>query len=259
MTNVGTRMVTAALAAFALWALLFLVAGLFGFGGKVGVHPDDPSAIKPLPSLELSEAESKLQDIDAYAAVADRPLFNHDRKPLPEQNVASNQPPPPPPPQPLEVELTSVLLVNKQKIAIVQNKKDRKSQSVHVGKSLTGDLSSWKLVELKGREAVFEGPNGKETLELRVFNGKGGKPPTAMPKRPAPQPKPTGNVPAPAVAAQPPPPPPPSKGIEQKQEPAPAQPMTPEERAELIRQRIAERRRQMREEAERANQEQNGE
>lgn len=255
MTNVGTRMVTAALAAFALWALIFLAGGLFGFGGKVGVHPDDPSAMKPLPNLELSEAESKLQDIDTYAAVADRPLFNHDRKPLPDQASSSSQAPPPPPPQPLEVELTSVLLVNKQQIAIVQGKKDRKSQSVHVGKSLAGDLSSWKLVELKSREAVFEGPDGKETLELRVFNGKGGKPPTAMPRKPAPQPqKPTNQQPS-AVAAQPPPAP--SKGTEQKQEPA--QPMTPEERAELIRQRIAERRRQMREEAERANQEQNGE
>ncbi|KLD69107.1 general secretion pathway protein GspN, partial [Xanthomonas pisi DSM 18956] len=70
-------------------------------------------------------------------------------------------------------------------------------------------VKGWRLLALQPRSATIEGPGGTQTLELHVFNGQGGQPPTAnaaargaagagppLPSPPAPPPP------------QPPPPPP---------------------------------------------------
>lgn len=231
----------------ALWALLFLVAAVAGLGGRFRLHPDDPSQVPALPRIDLSQARSPLETLDAYAQIGQRPLFNPDRRPAPPadgSNASADAAAPPPPPTPLDVTLTSVVMTGAVKIAIVTDNKSGNSQSVKVGDMLSGDSSDWKLVELAPRKAVFEGPQGRSEADLRVFDGSGGQAPT-----------PTAVAVAPdqskAQRAAPPPPdpagnaaPPPQPEGEQ---------MTPEQRSEMIRKRIEERRRQMREEAERTN------
>ena len=145
------------------------------------------------------------------------------------------QPDAAPPPAPLDVVLTSVVMSGEFKVAIVLDNKAQRTQSVRLGSSLEGDQAGWKLVELAARKAVFEGPTGRSELDLRVFDGTGGQAPTALA--------------APAVAAAP------DDATKPEAAPAEGEAQTPESRAELIRKRIEERRRQMREEAERANKE----
>ena len=122
-----------------------------------------------------------------------------------------------------------------------------RSQTVSVGAALEGDQSAWRLTELEPRRAVFEGPGGRSTMDLRVFDGQGGEPPTPIGQAGAPR---GGNEPQAAAEA----------AGENKPDEAVRQgnpdgslPESAEARAEQIRRRIEERRRQMREEAERRN------
>src|SRR5690606_18442831 len=48
-----------------------------------------------------------------------------------------------------------------------------------VGESPAG-AQGWQLSSISPRGAVFDGPEGQRTLELRVFDGTGGEAPTAM-------------------------------------------------------------------------------
>jgi len=240
------RLPTLLLGAVALWSLLVLVAVYSGLGGRYSLHPDDPGQVPPLPEVDLSRAQNPLEPLASYAVVGERPLFNADRRPIPPDTPPPNPGDAAPPPAPLDVFLTSVILKGDVQIAIVQDKKTNKSQSVRVGNALAGDLAGWKLIELGPRKAVFEGPTGRTEADLRVFDGTGGEPPTAVaaPAAVAGDPNAKNPEAASAAAANP--------AAGQAQE----NPQTPEARAELIRRRIEERRRQMREEAARANQQQ---
>lgn len=246
------RLPTLLLGAFALWSLLVLVTVYAGLGGRYSLHPDDPSQVPPLPQVDLSRAQNPLQPLPEYAVVGERPLFNADRRPLPPPENPDAAPAEAAPPAPLDVVLTSVVMSGDIRIAIVQDKKTNKSQSVRVGNALAGDQAGWKLIELGPRKAVFEGPAGRTEAELRVFDGTGGEPPTAIAAPPAPVSADPATAAAQAQQAQADPNNPAAAPAAQDN------PQTPEARAELIRRRIEERRRQMREEAERANKQSGG-
>ena len=220
----------ALLAAFALWALGLLVLGLGGLGGRVGPHPPNAALAPPVPQVQLVELAPRLGPIGDYAEVGQRPLLNADRRPAAVAAAADG-----PSEAPLEATLTSVLIAGDTRLAIVQNKDDPVARRVRVGDVLEG--TAWRLVELQPRRALFEGPSGQHTLELRVFDGTG----APMPAAPAPAP----------VAATPRPTPPPPEVAT----PAPALPalpatldgeepveMTPEQQVEAIRRRIEARR-----------------
>jgi general secretion pathway protein N len=243
MAGASQRLPTLLLATVAFWSLLALVVAYAGLGGRYSLHPDDASRVPELPRLDLSRAQNPLQSLDQYAIVGERPLFNADRRPIPVPDAAPADGNAPPPPAPLDVVLTSVILSGDVKIGIFLDKKSNKSQSVRVGANLAGEQSGWKLVELAPRKAVFEGPTGRNEAELRVFDGQGGEAPTAVASATSSDPNATPAQDANATSGAP---------------AAGGPPQTPESRAELIRRRIEERRRQMREEAERANQQKDG-
>lgn len=223
---------TLLLAAFALWSLMVLVAVYAGLGGRYSLHPDDASRVPALPQIDLSRAQNPLQPLDDYAVVGERPLFNADRRPLPPLPSEAGDAEQAPVAIPLDIVLTSVIMSGDVKIAIVLDKKANTSQSVRLGSALEGDQAGWTLTELNARTAVFEGPTGRNEVELRVFDGTGGEAPTPV----------ANAASAPAEA-----------NAEATAAANPEVAQTPEARAELIRRRIEERRRQMREEAERAN------
>lgn len=230
--------------AVAGWALIFAVAAFTGLGGRYRLHPEDAARAPELPELELAAASAALQEAEAYASVGQRPLFSLDRlpPPLPDASPPSPSEPEPQPVQPLEVDVTSIILTPQLKLAIVINKRNGRSQSLKPGQALDGNLSDWSLKELHPRHAVFDGPGGETSVDLRVFNGSGGDPPSAagvrIVSRASQSDSAENNGAGAGTAAA---------------EPQESKGMTPEQRAELIRQRIAERRRQMREEAARAN------
>jgi len=233
-------LLTAALAAITAWSALFALIGVAGLAGRFSTLPDDPSLVSPLPAVNLEQAVSTLEGVGSYAAIGDRPLFNLDRRPLPPVNAPDpNAGVVTPPPVEPEFILTSVVKSGDKQIAIVQHMPSGKSQSVAVGAEMQAELAGWTLVELAPRGAVFEGGGGRKSFELRVFDGTGGQPPTPIDVPP-------GQA---AVAQEGAPPPVGADG-----QPQQAAADTPEARAEMIRRRIEERRRQMREEAERARQ-----
>lgn len=228
----------------AVWALIFAIAALTGLGGRYGLHPDDPASVPPLPELDLSRAHSPLEPVEAYAMIGERPLFNADRRPLPplpDDAAGLLVEEPPPAPVPLDIAVTSIIMTPQMKLAIVTDNQTGKSQSVKVGDPLDGDQSGWTLMELQSRKAVFSGPAGNSSVDLRVFDGAGGQAPTPVAVSARGE-QPDGEPPPQAEPAS-----------ADTEAPVKSEAMTAETRAEMIRRRIEERRRQMREQAERSN------
>lgn len=242
MAEARPQLSTLLLAALAAWATVTALVAWTGLGGRYALHPSDPELAAALPTIDLAQAKARLGDIEDYAVIGQRPLFNADRQPLPDESAEDGEEMPvEEAPQPLDLTLTGVILSGDVKIALLSDNKTRESLSVRLGEHLEGEQSAWKLAQLEGRRAVFEGPTGRTEVEMRVFDGQGGQAPTAVGRKAEADEKGADGV------AQP-------EG-EDGDADGEAEEMTPETRAEMIRRRIEERRRQMREEAARANQE----
>lgn len=161
------------LAAVAAWALGVAIVALSGFGGRYRLHPEDSSLAPGLPTAAVQASQSPLGPLELYAEAANRPLFYPDRKPT-RAKVAS----PADTQQPLSVVLTSIIITPTLRMAIVHDNTSNKSLGVREGQPLQGGPAGWRLVSVSRRQAVFEGGQGQTTLDLRVFDGQGGEPPT---------------------------------------------------------------------------------
>ena len=241
------------LAVVAGWSLLVAVLAMFGLGGRITPLPADPDLVQPLPRLPAAPPE-RLGPLPQYAMVGERPLFSEDRRPKPfflsgEEAAAPA----------FDLVLSSVLITPRLELAIVRPAQGGEGLRVKLGESPAG-FPGWRLTELAPRRAVFDGPEGRRELELRVFDGAGGQPPTVMtgtgavPPAAAPMPaaRPTGGNSAPVpIPAGPTPVPPPAATADAaaptSAAPAPAAPATTsDEQMEAIRQRIEQRRAQLR-------------
>ena len=161
------------LAVVAGWAVLVALLALFGLGSRITPLPADPDLVQSLPSLPAAPPE-RLGPVEQYADVAARPLFSEDRRPKPfflsgEEAAAPA----------FDLVLTSVLISPSLQLAIVQPAQGGEGLRVKVGESPVG-FPGWQLSELGPRRAVFDGPEGRRELELRVFDGAGGQPPTQV-------------------------------------------------------------------------------
>ncbi|WP_115512553.1 type II secretion system protein XpsN [Xanthomonas arboricola] len=151
------------------WALLVCILAVAGLGKRGELLPDDPALVQRLPTLP-APAPERLGAFEKYSEIAAHPAFAEDRLPHPfflsgtdGSGAAST------------VRLTGVLLTENFKMAtLTLDPQD----SVRV--QLGGDaVKGWRLLALQPRSATIEGPGGTQTLELHVFNGQGGQPPTA--------------------------------------------------------------------------------
>ncbi|MBJ6983249.1 general secretion pathway protein GspN [Luteimonas sp. MC1750] len=173
------------LGALALWALATWVLGLFGLGGRIERLPPDPALVQGLPAA-ARETEDRLGPLAQYAEFGERPLFTTDRRPeLFVINPVDEEAP-----AEFEYVLTSVLMTPGLQVAIVQPAAGGEPVRLKVGESPAG-VQGWQLSSISPRGAVFDGPEGQRTLELRVFDGTGGEAPTAIASPQAP-----GQVPA---------------------------------------------------------------
>ncbi len=248
------------LAVVAGWAVLAALLALFGLGGRITPLPADPALVQALPRLPATPPE-RLAALDQYADVGARSLFSEDRRPKPfflsgEEAAAPT----------FDLVLTSVLITPSLELAIVQPAQGGEGLRVKVGESPTG-FAGWRLAELDPRRAVFEGPEGRRELELRVFDGAGGQPPTqvignpptvppaAAVAPPMPGGRTTGGNNAPTAMPTVSSPPPPGQAPAPVAMPvptpssstAPAVPAaTTDQQMEAIRQRIEQRRAQLR-------------
>lgn len=216
------RKLTLVLAVICGLLVLSALLQLAGYGRGYGWLPPDPSNDQLL-AAEVDQTPIKIPSMSVFAEVESRPLFNEDRKPTPlgdDAPLADE-----PPPVPLNVTLTGVIIVRKSdarpelRIAMVRDNMRNESLALKVGMPLSGDQAGWTLESVEPRLATFKNGNDeKAEIELNT---------SATPARAPTQPLP--NV-----------------------KPVASQPQKPGNEAESdLARRIEERRRQMREEAER--------
>lgn len=262
------------LAALAGWALLAWLLALGGMGGRLQPLPADPDLLQPLPPLRPAPP-LRLGPIEQYRGIAERPLFAADRRPHPFFLEGSGEATGD---GAFDYVLTSVLITPRLKMAILQPADGGGTGDTSLRVRLDGPVPShpgWRLVGLDERSAVLAGPEGERRLELRVFNGVGGAPPTRVStgddrvagrrRIPLMVPEPGGSPAPNAVPAPSTPPPdeaaddtmdatppdddetatPPKRG-----EAEPSPPMTEQAQMEAIRARIQERREQLRRQSE---------
>jgi general secretion pathway protein N len=184
------------LGAAAAWALCAWLLALLGMGGSVTSLPEDPALLQPLPQAGKPSPE-RLGPLPQYAEIGRRPLFSENRRPQPfvinpdgEGDAKRG----------FDYVLTSVLIAPDFRMAILQPSEGGDSVRVRVGNA-PESAPGWRLVSLEPRKAVFEGPEGERKLDLRVFDGEGGAPPT-----PVSTPMSTTDADAAAPAAEAPPP-----------------------------------------------------
>lgn len=247
--------VTWLLAAAAAWAVLGAALALAGLGGRIGAAGADSVAMQALPQPVADASGIAPTPFDAFAS---RPPFAQDRSPHPfvlpggDNDARADA-------TVFDYVLTSVLITPRLRMAIIEPASGGESVRVRAGESAEG-LGGWRLVELRPRAAVFEGPGGRRDLDLRVWAGGDGTgalapgampmPPPSMPPRPSmPQPQSQqASRPTSSPSRMAPNPPTPATGAE----PAPA--VTPDatqvaQQMDAIRRRIEARRAQLRREA----------
>ena len=234
-----SRMLTLVLAAACGVLLLAALVQLAGYGKGYGWLPAAESQAQAIDAA-IDRRPFSLPAQASFSEIEARPLFNDDRKPTP-VDIASAEPEQPK--VPLNVTLTGVLLVRKTattpelRIAMVRDNARNETLALKVGMPLAGDQSGWTLASLEPRMAVFKNASD-ETSEVELQTA-------ANPAGAA------VNKPRPGVT--PPPPAPPAA-------PGAVAPEKKENASDSdLAKRIEERRRQMREEADRLRKERGGE
>lgn len=233
------RMTTLALAGLCGLLLLAALVQLAGYGRGYGWLPP-VDATDPAIDAAIDRKPFSLPAQASFSEIEARPLFNEDRKPTPvDAPVAEAEGPK----VPLNVTLTGVIIVRKTattpelRLAMVRDNARNETMALKVGMPLGGDQAGWTLDRLEPRLAVFRNASDETSeVELQTAANPGGQPPLRKPG---------------ATAAAPPPPPaaPGAVAPERKEGGADSD----------LAKRIEERRRQMREEAERLRKERAGE
>ncbi|MEO8459129.1 MAG: hypothetical protein ABI451_01255 [Dokdonella sp.] len=231
----AANVVTKGLAAICvLFAALWIIQ-LMGFGTHYGWITDQDESPHKLDVGKIDRSPFSLPAETKFVDVTARPLFNEDRKPTPaDAPIAADAPPA----VPLNVSLTGVIITPDVKMAMLLDKGRNQPVALRVGMPLEGDQAAWTLIEVKPRSVTFENAdNDRSEIELETTNTPLKAPP-GVPQRPA------------SAAAQQPGKP--GAG-------APRAPMSREGRPDAtanddLARRIEERRRQMREEAEKLRQ-----
>jgi len=234
MSVQGAKLLTLVLAVTcgALLLLAFLLQ--IGVGRGYSWLPNDDDAVSPLNGGAVDRQPFKLPAESTFAETMARPIFNEDRKPTPETPetpVATT------PPVQLNISLTGVILTPKLHLAMIHDNAKNDPFSVREGMPLPGDLGGWTLTKVKERSAMFKEAAGDE-VEVELTTAVAGPKPGTPPVHP-------GTAPV-------------TPGMQPQFGPKPPAPAKPADgaQAEQMQRRIEERRKQMRDEAERLKQQQ---
>lgn len=227
------------LGAIAAVALLGLAGALVV--GRVAVDRIEPASLPPVDLGQALASPPELPEFSSFAAIIDRPLFFEDRA-LPEivagddgeDQDAAAEPEPVRELPPLDSVVAGIIITPEVKLAMITDKKSRQTEVLREGMALSGPKSAWRVVSIEPRSVRLETDQGEsELLELEV----------------ATRPLAAGAAPVRRQAAAQP-----QTATPTETEPAQAQndaEAAARARAEEIRRKVAERRAQLRAEAER--------
>lgn len=143
-----------------------------------GIDADDPENIASLDLPTLRDAG----EIDDYDEIITRPLFNESRQPVldtgedsdvgDEQLVEEVDAP--------DVELAGVIITPSLRMATLKERGQEQSLVAFVGRPLDGDYGSWQITSIEPREVTLTSGEGKELqLKLQVHSAKMAAPPKA--------------------------------------------------------------------------------
>lgn len=189
----------------------------------------DPEGENTVPDLELPELAVS-ESIDNYAVITEHPVFNNTRLPVIEDGLDDLEE------EPAEeevdapdVQLTGVIITPSIRMATLRQEGEKLSLVAFEGRPLEGNFGSWHVSRIDHREVTLSSGEGEEIqLKLEVHG---------------------------VAIAEPPKPEPPAAENEQgKKDQARQGEDQPLSRAEEIRQRIAERREELRRAAEEGEQ-----
>lgn len=234
MSIQGAKLLTLVLAVTCGLLLLLALALQIGLGRGYAWLPADADTQAARATNSIDRTPFKLPPETSFAATDARPLFNEDRKPTPD--TPGEPAAPATPAVPLNVSVTGVILTPQLHLVMIHDNGKNTAAVLKEGVPLPGDLAGWTLTRVKERSAIFKEAAGEE-VEVELSTAVASPKPGA-PVRPG------------AVAAAAPP--------QFGPKPAPAQMKPPDgNQAEQLQRRIEERRKQMRDEAERLKQQQN--
>jgi general secretion pathway protein N len=231
--NIQTaRLVTKVLAGTCAVLAVFAIAQYAGLGSGYRWAEDGDVKGEQAATGAIDKKPVTLPPASAFAEIEAHPLFNEDREPTPESADGGDEAAPPP--SPLNIALTGVILdeVNHVRIAMLQDKTRNQAVALKVGMPLEGDQASWTLIDVKPRLVVFRSA-ANETTEVALE--------TSVVQPPPPRPAPRANAPA-APGGKP--------GNRQPPRGQPNAAPNPKDNGADLARRIEERRRQMREDAE---------
>jgi len=190
---------------------------------------DTDDAVLALDVPELDDSEP----LEAYAVITERPVFNEGRQPVIDDDLAEGDPdllaeeevdaP--------ELQLAGVVITPSIRMVTLRSEDRAESLVAFEGQPLEGNYGSWQVSQITAREITLSSGSGEELqLKLQVHNATIAAPPKAEPDK-------SGDVAADSEKA----------GDGDSDEPM--------SRAEEIRQRIAQRREELRRAAEDKNEE----
>ena len=214
--------------------LLGLVGVLFiGLYFLTDVRFVDPAQERSSELSVVQAPKTGLDELAAYSAITERPVFFPDRR-LPVMEVAQNEDEIDEPEveiepvDPLEAAVAGIIIAPEYRVALVNDKVANDVVIMREGQSFEGDQAPWRLTEIGPRGANFVSSDGQETaLALNVY---------------------TDGLPANQAG----------RAAAMGQNGDSSEGDDPQSRADLIRQRVAERRAELRARAERrAAQQQN--
>ena len=165
------RLTTFALAGLCALLLLTALIQFAGYGRGYGWLPPEPPDTQGIEAAIDRQAFS-LPAQSTFSEIEARPLFNEDRKPTPVDAVEAVAEAPQ---APLNVTLTGVILVRKSattpelRIAMLRDNVRNESIALKVGMALNGDQAGWTLAALSARSATFKNANDESSeIELQT-------------------------------------------------------------------------------------------
>jgi len=173
-------------ALIAVIGLLFIVAALQFVGWGRGINELQPADYDENRIEQLVAAKDDLAAPDIKPEVIDRitqtPLFREDRQPfVPPLDPIDNpdNEPQVEPVKPLKAQVTSIIITNNNSYVMIQDQVSNERLTLKEGMPLDGEQGMWVVDSIDKRKVVFtaEGQEPVE-LELEVFSGalnKGGR------------------------------------------------------------------------------------